>query len=86
MPAIMTPANSPLSVLHAIARAIGCAYLDIEGCLEALNNASGMAPRPMARKVIAEERLDMIRAWLGTPEAESVIERAQDFVRRMKRL
>jgi hypothetical protein len=79
----VTQHNTPLSVLRAIARACGCAYIDIESRLEKLNDDAGIMPRPMERKVIAEERLYVIRRWLNTPEAASVIDVAHDYVRRM---
>lgn len=76
--------NNPVSVLSAIARECGCTFYDIEATLENINDRAGLVPRPMIRKRVAEERLDVIRAWLGTPEAHSVIDDAQAFMRQMR--
>ena len=75
--------NTPVGVLRSIARTCGCTYDDIEGCLEKINDDAGLSPKPIARKIIAEDRLDEIRRWLRTPEACGVIERASEYVRQM---
>lgn len=68
--------STPGSVLHAIAKTCGCRVDDIEVTLENLHTAA----KPIPRKADPEERLDVIRAWLETPEGGSVIEYAADYV------
>lgn len=72
--------RTPKSVLRAIAVVCDCPYDVIEGRLEQINEVAGRVPRPIPRKTIAEQRLDEIRSWLGTPEGGSVIDCAAEFV------
>jgi hypothetical protein len=79
-----TTGSTPTGVLKSIARICCCAYDDIESTLEKINDTAGFAPRPIARKGIAAERLDTIRLWLSTPEAHSIIDQANEYVRRLR--
>ena len=72
--------TTPVAVLKAIASACSCSYDEIENRLESINKMAGHAPRPIIRKTIAEERLDVIRIWLRTPEACNIIDSATEFV------
>jgi hypothetical protein len=75
--------NTPVEVLRAIAHECDCRLDEIENKLETINDNAGLMPRPMVHRLVPEQRLDIIRKWLGTPEAHGVVEQTRDYVHRM---